>query len=411
MSESYSKATDELASVFDATQSCLSKHSSLQIAAVNDENVFPVGGGCLQNQKKSPDKSFDHVKSSSPERRQTKHLTITSCKDDKKEYSVLGDQLFVCDLKDIRPFLYEKKEHQPTSRSKIFLVGNLIGEYEDLKLASYVDNEYLQIGSVSTERLYFASSVFNGSICLNGGRDGREGRDELEANYLNSVELLGPGGETTSKLPSMNQNRIDHACCVHDDSQLYACGGAGNWPSKCCEMLELSEASGWKFVADMNEARQVFRVVSCGSHIWAIGGKSCEGVLASIEKYDLKMDTWEISTSLIEERWGHVAVACRDKIFVIGGDKDDRETALNSAEVLDTATEQVSTIRPMKAARFRFAAAISGTNIFCFGGENDEDDDAFDTVESYSFLTGDWKDEAPLPKRYRELHALTIYDV
>ena len=117
---------------------------------------------------------------------------------------------------------------------------------------------------------------------------------------------------------------------------------------------------------------------------------------------------------MIEKRAAHAAVEFRGNIYTFGG-FDQNNKFLNTAEVFNTETKQFSSILQMRTPRARFAAALSGCKVFCFGGYTSIKRNArrvavkLHTVESFNICTGKWKDEENAPKRTGDYAAVTIF--
>ena len=155
----------------------------------------------------------------------------------------------------------------------------------------------------------------------------------------------------------------------------------------------------------MKVARRDFVVVSCGKYLWALDGTSKEWeALHSVEFYDVKKIDWKMSIPMITKRYSHSAVAFRNKIYVLGG---KNKTSLDSAETFDTLTKQWTSIKSMNVPRRLFAAAVSGENIYCFGGLGKNK--MLDSAESFNMITGVWKRERNFPQRADCFAAVTLY--
>ena len=115
----------------------------------------------------------------------------------------------------------------------------------------------------------------------------------------------------------MNFARNYHGCCSHA-GHLFVCGGKDGEPSTCCEKFIIKEDK-WIFIAEMNEARKYFQVVTCGKHVRVIGGEGINGALNTTEYYDHITDKWIKSSSMIERRCEHSVVAFCENIYVFGG--------------------------------------------------------------------------------------------
>ena len=161
------------------------------------------------------------------------------------------------------------------------------------------------------------------------------------------------------------------------------------------------------FIAEMNEARSEFQVVSCGKYIWAIGGEGTNGVLKTTEFYNTTINNWTKSTPMIEKRCGHSAVAFRQQIYVIGGCNEDNDYGLHSAEKLDTTIRQWTSISSMEVPRFDFSCAINGHKLYCFGGDNATEP----SVVYFDLYNKIWVEEGTMPGNFDSLSAFTVYDV
>ena len=264
---------------------------------------------------------------------------------------------------------------------------------------SFSEGQYHQVANMETEKFGQCAAVLNGKIYLVGGSDAH--------GHVNTVDVFTPGDAVTSSSPPMAFKRRFHSCCAHD-GKLFVCGGKNGKSSKDCEFLDVARGM-WQKTAEMGEARRSFAMVSCGNHLWALGGRDNNlQTLKSAEYYDVSVDEWKFSANMIQGRCFHSAVAYQDKIFVVGGSKTIG-TIRNSAEMLDTITGQFSMIKSMRVQREMFAAAISGSKIYCFGGSDGKFGN-LDSVESYDVFTGDWMDEGKVPPRKPGLGAVTIFE-
>ena len=88
----------------------------------------------------------------------------------------------------------------------------------------------------------------------------------------------------------MQFTRGYHGYCSHA-GHLFVCGGKDVLPSTCCEKLIIKEDK-WIFIAEMNEARSDFQVVTCGKYVWVIGGKGTNETSNTTEYYDVIINKW-----------------------------------------------------------------------------------------------------------------------
>ena len=262
-----------------------------------------------------------------------------------------------------------------------------------------------EIAKINIARVNFGTATVKGECFVTGGL-----REDYET-YLNDVEVYSVGDNETYSAAPMNVARSTHGCCAHGD-QVYVCGGKDELPSTCCEVLKPVE-DVWEFVASMDVARRDFQLVSCEDFIWALGGRGYNAlseryeVLNSTEFYDDIINRWIPSASMIEKRCGYGAIAFRKHILIIGGEGSNGES-LASAEVLDTVFMQFSAIKSMSIPRQLFAVTIVGKFVYCFGGQNDDQEDALSSIESYNLITNEWKTENNLPRKRSSFRAVTV---
>merc|ERR1739838_1260373 len=242
---------------------------------------------------------------------------------------------------------------------KVYLIGGFGGVGQPFnKIESFVRGNYEEKSTLNVGRANHGVAVLNGNIHITGGWN--------SVGVCNSTcEVYSPSDNKSTISTPMNCERVHHGCCAHA-GKVYVCGGKDRDASTCCEVFETTEGK-WRFIANMNVARESFVVVSCGEKIWSFGGLSDKGEhLNSNEFYDEKKDKWTMSSPMNEKRSEHSAVAFRDKIYILGG--SNGTSVLNTAEVFDTVTQQFTFVSPMPTPRGTFAAVITGVKINCFGG-------------------------------------------
>ena len=281
-------------------------------------------------------------------------------------------------------------------QGKVYLLGGFDGRQEFNKIETFVRGNFEQKSMLSVARVGHGVAVLNSNIHITGGFAG--------VVCQSSSEVFSFSDNKSTISEPMKCSRSFHGCCAHA-GKLYVCGGKNARSSTCCEVLETTEGK-WRFIANMNVARDMFEVVSCGEMIWAFGGENDKGeYLNSTEFYDEKEDKWTVSSLMNEKRSQHSAVAFRDNIYILGG--MNKTSYLNTAEVFDTEMQQFTIVSSMLTPRRMFAAAITGEEIYCFGGYNGQ---VVDLVESFNMINGEWKPEKNLSQKNSGLAAVTIYE-
>ena len=159
-----------------------------------------------------------------------------------------------------------------------------------------------------------ASAVFCDTIVVTGGKSNQK--------LLFSTECFLPQLNEWKQLADANHRKVNNvlvACnrCLYD---------AGGWDgSRCLPYVECLKGlkKEWKEVSAMQTDRAHHAVVAHDGYVYAIGGRSgiigCNSTLASVEKYDPVVDSWEFVGSMKNARRGHAACIFRENIFVVGG--------------------------------------------------------------------------------------------
>ncbi|XP_078492904.1 uncharacterized protein LOC144748426 isoform X2 [Ciona intestinalis] len=94
----------------------------------------------------------------------------------------------------------------------------------------------------------------------------------------------------------------------------------------------------------MNEGRHGLCSVVYNDEIYAIGGYGL-----SVERYNIRTNTWTNVNSLKHERYGSCACVVNGKIYVIGGYGDD---ASKSIEAYDATISEWKIETNMETSRF-----------------------------------------------------------
>ena len=185
---------------------------------------------------------------------------------------------------------------------------------------------------------------------------------------------------------------------------LFVCGWKDLVSTTCCEKLIIKE-NKWIFVAEMNEKRSDFQLVTAGKYMWAIGGVGTRVVVNTTEYYDEITDKWEKSSPMIKHRTSHSAVAFGETIYVIGGYGGIHGgTVLSSAEIFDIASQQWTSISSMKFPRSRFGAALNANKLYCFSGER-----TGASVEYYDVYRRVWVEEGRMRNPNFIISAYSFY--
>jgi len=141
----------------------------------------------------------------------------------------------------------------------------------------------------------------------------------------------------------------------------------------------------------MITAREHLGVAAYKEFIFATGGSSIDGSLATVEKYNTLTNQWSSGSSMATKRYQFACVTCGDYIYSIGG---TGRIDSNSAEQYDIQTDRWIPIAPMKQPRACHAATSIGESIFVVGGRNESI--LWKSVEMYDTRSNKWMEIAPM---------------
>jgi N-acetylneuraminic acid mutarotase len=194
----------------------------------------------------------------------------------------------------------------------------------------------------------------------------------------------------------------------------FAVGGTGVGSTRLSSVECYDVASGtWREAAPLATARAAFGLCTLSDgEVYAIGGVTTDNVrLASVERYNASLDIWGAAPSLPRPRYAHCACAVGNAMYVMGGvevDEEGGERTVKSVLKYDCRVQTWSEVAPMPAERDNAGACVLGSNIYVFGGRN-ENDTATSTTYRFSTERNEWATLAPMPE-VNSLHSVLVLD-
>jgi N-acetylneuraminic acid mutarotase len=150
--------------------------------------------------------------------------------------------------------------------------------------------------------------------------------------------------------------------------------------------------NSWVLKAPMHEARCGLGVAVVNGKIYAIGGASNNGFLATNEVYDPTTNTWTSKEPMPTPRSYFGIAVYQNKIYCIGGYTDGfTATAVN--EVYDPATDTWENKAPMPTPALNLQANVVNAKIYLIGGIPP----ACELNEVYDPANDTWLTKAPIP--------------
>ncbi len=155
--------------------------------------------------------------------------------------------------------------------------------------------------------------------------------------------------------------------------KIYVFGGLSSTTKLATVERYDPATNAWTGRAAMPTARYATSAVTLNGKIYVIGGVNASNQIQNIvEVYDPVADSWSTAASMPTARSRLAAVTGPDgKIYAIGGSTSstlDLTGYSSVVEVYTPATDSWTTAAPMNTPRVGLAAAVSGGQIYAFGG-------------------------------------------
>jgi hypothetical protein len=153
-------------------------------------------------------------------------------------------------------------------------------------------------------------------------------------------------------------------------------------------------SSSWAGIPPMNTPRAAHELVSLSDdQVLAIGGHDGTNALASVELYDVSLNTWTTKNPMPAARYGHRAVLLNDGNVLVTGGYDTSDVPQSTVYLYTTGTGVWSTVTAMSLARAAHTATVTTSNgyVVVAGGEGPDPDGAgpgvpptYDSIEVYN---------------------------
>lgn len=203
----------------------------------------------------------------------------------------------------------------------------------------------------------------NGQIAyIVGGRTGQQD--------LRTLDVFSPLRKVAEQsLSVMTNARRDAAAVFTADNYLYAIGGkSGDTPMYSVERVQIGSdgnpVGDWTPMADTQNARAGATAIQQGKQIWVFGGG-----FRPIETYDPDANSWSFLTGPdgtvigTPEAWSNsLMVPMGDRVYFFGGEKEDGTPVGNIYE-FNPAARSWRTVGPLPSSNVIPAAEIGSTRL------------------------------------------------
>lgn len=206
-------------------------------------------------------------------------------------------------------------------------------------------------------------------------------------NLSKEATCYSPDRDKWMPLAYMLRSRDEHCTAVHDNV-LYAFGSTQPENGQSVEQYN-AHTNTWLAVANMPQMRCAATAVTCGDHIFIIGGRIPNGgSTKEVLRYDADINKWFVETPMSYKRSGLCSAACGGFVYAIGG-LSDRNEFLRTVERYNSRKKVWSDVSPMQVARYFACAVEMNGKIFVIGGQSSTGA-YLSSCETFDPVTGDW---------------------
>ena len=252
-------------------------------------------------------------------------------------------------------------------------------------------NEDKTLSSMNEERSSFEAVCSKGEIYVFGGINSSN-------KLINSVEKYSLSANKWIVVANMVDKRLYFCACSFMD-KVYILGGFCNnsyvngfsASSSCLEFN--TKQNNFKEISTMNVARKYAACVVFQENIVVSGGMdNLNNFFNTVESYDVFADKWTPMPNTIKEHTDHNLVVVKDKLFVIGNNKD-------SCEVFDNVCKKFVCLKAQHNF-YKGKCAVIGNRVVIFQGNSS-------SVICYDVNKDEWSEESCEVTKHLQDFALT----
>ncbi|KAK6176781.1 hypothetical protein SNE40_015015 [Patella caerulea] len=279
------------------------------------------------------------------------------------------------------------------------------------------DNQWKYYAELPEPRHHHAVAFLGGKLYLSGGTDAKKTFTKRHPLPLNKVFQFDPSQKVWRECGLMNSSRMYHKMCALY-GMLYAIGGQDE-KSRVLASVECynSKTNSWIYARPMNSARMGFGAAVNDGKIYVAGGhgehldkKTALPILQSVEAFDPRTNQWVTMTDLRIPRCYCCLVSVGSCLYLCGGAsssypaaKDGTFSSVGLIEMFDPGKNKWEFKAEMSLPRHHHGIAVIGTKIFLVGGMSTTNFKTLKSVECFDTATETWDNsvrDMPMPAKW-----------
>jgi N-acetylneuraminic acid mutarotase len=221
------------------------------------------------------------------------------------------------------------------------------------------------------KRHHVATATWDGKFYVLGGIDQDLGSWPWDRGETNNW-MYDPSTNAWTELPPMPE-RVGAGDAEAVGGRIYVAGGIleGEDIARARTLEYDIAARTWTRKADMNAAREHFRMAAIGNRIYAAAGRHDHQDVKVFEAYDIPSDTWVRLKDLPTTRGGVAVQALGGRVYVMGGEGANASIGLfDDVDEYDPATDSWKKMQDMPVTLHGMAGMVHDGKIWVVAGSN-----------------------------------------
>lgn len=242
-------------------------------------------------------------------------------------------------------------------------------------------------------------AVMDGFLYVAGGEDQNDARNQAK-HAVSNLCRYDPRFNTWLHLASMRQRRT-HFSLSALDGQLFAIGGRSAEGILSTVECYVPSSNAWQPRAVMEMPRCCHASATVNGTILVTGGYINSAYSRTVSRYDPTTDSWARAADLSTPRGWHCAASLRDRAYVVGGSqlgpRGERVDVL-PVESFNPATGQWSYVAPLPVGVSTAGLTSVEGRLYLLGGWNESEKRYKNSVQTFDPALNEWGEDHELPE-------------